>query len=206
MEQAFENGLPNDLQPTTELLDRQVTALTWRGPFSGPRERILRDDSEACIFIGKRSEKAVSNLELGHEDDPVLQADPFIDPDRLGLRLSKRNDKVYVTRYPEVLQELDGELWFSTSMFMDSQFPEELRAATVKRRGEIVAMTINRNSLKAERRSYRSRVLKPESKHSLEKDYTIHSWEPNVKELGRLFRNIADEMEKDRVLATWYSR
>ena len=205
-EQVFENGFSSDFQLTTELSDRQVTALTRRGLFSGPYERILRDDSEARIFIGKKFEKAVLNLELGRGDDPVLQADFFIDPDRLGFRLPKKSDKVYVTRYPEVLQELGSESRLSTSMFADLQFPKELRAATVKRYGKIVAAAINRNNLKTEKRSYRSRVLKPELKHSLEKDYTIYSWEPNAEELERLFRNIADEMEKDRALAAWYDR
>ena len=205
-EQVFENGFSSDFQLTTELSDRQVTALTRRGLFSGPYERILRDGSEARIFIGKKFEKAVLNLELGRGDDPVLQADFFIDPDRLGFRLPKKSDKVYVTRYPEVLQELGSESRLSTSMFADLQFPKELRAATVKRYGKIVAAAINRNNLKTEKRSYRSRVLKPELKHSLEKDYTIYSWEPNAEELERLFRNIADEMEKDRVLAAWYDR
>lgn len=205
-EQVFENGFSSDFQLTTELSDRQVTALTQRGLFSGPYERILRDGSEARIFIGKKFEKAVLNLELGRGDDPVLQADFFIDPDRLGFRLSKKSDKVYVTRYPEVLQELGSESRLSTSMFADLQFSKELRAATVKRYGKIVAAAINRNNLKTEKRSYRSRVLKPELKHSLEKDYTIYSWEPNAEELERLFRNIADEMEKDRALAAWYDR
>lgn len=205
-EQVFENGFSSDFQLTTELSDRQVTALTRRGLFSGPYERILRDGSEARIFIGKKFEKAVLNLELGRGDDPVLQADFFIDPDRLGFRLPKKSDKVYVTRYPEVLQELGSESRLSTSMFADLQFPKELRAATVKRYGKIVAAAINRNNLKTEKRSYRSRVLKPELKHSLEKDYTIYSWEPNAEELERLFRNIADEMEKDRALAAWYDR
>lgn len=205
-EQVFENGFSSDFQLTTELSDRQVTALTRRGLFSGPYERILRDGSEARIFIGKKFEKAVLNLELGRGNDPVLQADFFIDPDRLGFRLPKKSDKVYVTRYPEVLQELGSESRLSTSMFADLQFPKELRAATVKRYGKIVAAAINRNNLKTEKRSYRSRVLKPELKHSLEKDYTIYSWEPNAEELERLFRNIADEMEKDRALAAWYDR
>ena len=205
-EQVFENGFSSDFQLTTELSDRQVTALTRRGLFSGPYERILRDGSEARIFIGKKFEKAVLNLELGRGDDPVLQADFFIDPDRLGFRLPKKSDKVYVTRYPEVLQELGSESRLSTSMFADLQFSKELRAATVKRYGKIVAAAINRNNLKTEKRSYRSRVLKPELKHSLEKDYTIYSWEPNAEELERLFRNIADEMEKDRALAAWYDR
>ena len=205
-EQVFENGFSSDFQLTTELSDRQVTALTRRGLFSGPYERILRDGSEARIFIGKKFEKAVLNLELGRGDDPVLQADFFIDPDRLGFRLPKKSDKVYVTRYPEVLQELGSESRLSTSMFADLQFPKELRAATVKRYGKIVAAAINRNNLKTEKRSYRSRVLKPELKHSLEKDYTIYSWEPNAEELERLFRNIADEIEKDRALAAWYDR
>ena len=205
-EQVFENGFSSDFQLTTELSDRQVTALTRRGLFSGPYERILRDGSEARIFIGKKFEKAVLNLELGRGDDTVLQADFFIDPDRLGFRLPKKSDKVYVTRYPEVLQELGSESRLSTSMFADLQFPKELRAATVKRYGKIVAAAINRNNLKTEKRSYRSRVLKPELKHSLEKDYTIYSWEPNAEELERLFRNIADEMEKDRALAAWYDR
>lgn len=205
-EQVFENGFSSDFQLTTELSDRQVTALTRRGLFSGPYERILRDGCEARIFIGKKFEKAVLNLELGRGDDPVLQADFFIDPDRLGFRLPKKSDKVYVTRYPEVLQELGSESRLSTSMFADLQFPKELRAATVKRYGKIVAAAINRNNLKTEKRSYRSRVLKPELKHSLEKDYTIYSWEPNAEELERLFRNIADEMEKDRALAAWYDR
>ena len=205
-EQVFENGFSSDFQLTTELSDRQVTVLTQRGLFSGPYERILRDGSEARIFIGKKFEKAVLNLELGRGDDPVLQADFFIDPDRLGFRLSKKSDKVYVTRYPEVLQELGSESRLSTSMFADLQFSKELRAATVKRYGKIVAAAINRNNLKTEKRSYRSRVLKPELKHSLEKDYTIYSWEPNAEELERLFRNIADEMEKDRALAAWYDR
>lgn len=205
-EQVFENGFSSDFQLTTELSDRQVTALTRRGLFSGPYERILRDGCEARIFIGKKFEKAVLNLELGRGDDPVLQADCFIDPDRLGFRLPKKSDKVYVTRYPEVLQELGSESRLSTSMFADLQFPKELRAATVKRYGKIVAAAINRNNLKTEKRSYRSRVLKPELKHSLEKDYTIYSWEPNAEELERLFRNIADEMEKDRALAAWYDR
>ena len=205
-EQVFENGFSSDFQLTTELSDRQVTALTRRGLFSGPYERILRDGSEARIFIGKKFEKAVLNLELGRGDDPVLQADFFIDPDRLGFRLPKKSDKVYVTRYPEVLQELGSESRLSTSMFAELEFPKELRAATVKRYGKIVAAAINRNNLKTEKRSYRSRVLKPELKHSLEKDYTIYSWEPNAEELERLFRNIADEMEKDRALAAWYDR
>ena len=205
-EQVFENGFSSDFQLTTELSDRQVTALTRRGLFSGPYERILRDGSEARIFIGKKFEKAVLNLELGRGDDPVLQADCFIDPDRLGFCLPKKSDKVYVTRYPEVLQELGSESRLSTSMFADLQFPKELRAATVKRYGKIVAAAVNRNNLKTEKRSYRSRVLKPELKHSLEKDYTIYSWEPNAEELERLFRNIADEMEKDRALAAWYDR
>ena len=205
-EQVFENGFSSDFQLTTELSDRQVTALTRRGLFSGPNERILRDGSEARIFIGKKFEKAVLNLELGRGDDPVLQADCFIDPDRLGFRLPQKSDKVYVTRYPEVLQELGSESRLSTSMFADLQFSKELRAATVKRYGKIVAAAINRNNLKTEKRSYRSRVLKPELKHSLEKDYTIYSWEPNAEELERLFRNIADEMEKDRALAAWYDR
>lgn len=205
-EQVFENGFSSDFQLTTELSDRQVTALTRRGLFSGPYERILRDGCEARIFIGKKFEKAVLNLELGRGDDPVLQADFFIDPDRLGFRLPKKSDKVYVTRYPEVLQELGSESRLSTSMFADLQFSKELRAATVKRYGKIVAAAINRNNLKTEKRSYRSRVLKPELKHSLEKDYTIYSWEPNAEELERLFRNIADEMEKDRALAAWYDR
>ena len=205
-EQVFENGFSSDFQLTTELSDRQVTALTRRGLFSGPYERILRDGCEARIFIGKKFEKAVLNLELGRGDDPVLQADCFIDPDRLGFRLPKKSDKVYVTRYPEVLQELGSESRLSTSMFADLQFPKELRAATVKRYGKIVAAAVNRNNLKTEKRSYRSRVLKPELKHSLEKDYTIYSWEPNAEELERLFRNIADEMEKDRALAAWYDR
>ena len=205
-EQVFENGFSSDFQLTTELSDRQVTALTRRGLFSGPYERILRDGSEARIFIGKKFEKAVLNLELGRGDDPVLQADFFIDPDRLGFRLPKKSDKVYVTRYPEVLQELGSESRLSTSMFAELAFPKELRAATVKRYGKIVAAAINRNNLKTEKRSYRSRVLKPELKHSLEKDYTIYSWEPNAEELERLFRNIADEMEKDRALAAWYDR
>lgn len=205
-EQVFENGFSSDFQLTTELSDRQVTALTRRGLFSGPYERILRDGSEARIFIGKKFEKAVLNLELGRGDDPVLQADFFIDPDRLGFRLPKKSDKVYVTRYPEVLQELGSESRLSTSMFADLQLSKELRAATVKRYGKIVAAAINRNNLKTEKRSYRSRVLKPELKHSLEKDYTIYSWEPNAEELERLFRNIADEMEKDRALAAWYDR
>ena len=205
-EQVFENGFSSDFQLTTELSDRQVTALTRRGLFSGPYERILRDGCEARIFIGKKFEKAVLNLELGRGDDPVLQADCFIDPDRLGFRLPKKSDKVYVTRYPEVLQELGSESRLSTSMFADLQFPKELRAATVKRYGKIVAAAINRNNLKTEKRSYRSRVLKPELKHSLEKDYTIYSWEPNAEELERLFRNIADAMEKDRALAAWYDR
>lgn len=205
-EQVFENGFSSDFQLTTELSDRQVTALTRRGLFSGPYERILRDGSEARIFIGKKFEKAVLNLELGRGDDPVLQADCFIDPDRLGFCLPKKSDKVYVTRYPEVLQELGSESRLSTSMFADLQFPKELRAATVKRYGKIVAAAVNRNNLKTEKRSYRSRVLKPELKHSLEKDYTIYSWEPNAEELERLFRNIADAMEKDRALAAWYDR
>lgn len=205
-EQVFENGFSSDFELTTELSDRQVTALTRRGLFSGPYERILRDGSEARIFIGKKFEKAVLNLELGRGDDTVLQADFFIDPDRLGFRLPKKSDKVYVTRYPEVLQELGSESRLSTSMFADLQFSKELRAATVKRYGKIVAAAINRNNLKTEKRSYRSRVLKPELKHSLEKDYTIYSWEPNAEELERLFRNIADEMEKDRALAAWYDR
>ena len=205
-EQVFENGFSSDFQLTTELSDRQVTALTRRGLFSGPYERILRGGSEARIFIGKKFEKAVLNLELGRGDDPVLQADFFIDPDRLGFCLPKKSDKVYVTRYPEVLQELGSESRLSTSMFADLQFSKELRAATVKRYGKIVAAAINRNNLKIEKRSYRSRVLKPELKHSLEKDYTIYSWEPNAEELERLFRNIADAMEKDRALAAWYDR
>lgn len=205
-EQVFENGFSSDFQLTTELSDRQVTALTRRGFFSGPYERILRDGSEARIFIGKKFEKAVLNLELGRGDDPVLQADCFIDPDRLGFRLPQKSDKVYVTRYPEVLQELGSESRLSTSLFAELQFPKKLRAATVKRYGKIVAAAINRNNLKTEKRSYRSRVLKPELKHSLEKDYTIYSWEPNAEELERLFRNLADAMEKDRALAAWYDR
>ena len=206
MDKVFENGFSSDFLLTAKLSESRMIALSRSGILSESGMRILRDGIRARFYLGKKFEKAVLNLEFASGENPVLNADCFIDPDRLGFCLPKKSDKVYVTRYPEVLQELGSESRLSTSMFADLQFPKELRAATVKRYGKIVAAAINRNNLKTEKRSYRSRVLKPELKHSLEKDYTIYSWEPNAEELERLFRNIADEMEKDRALAAWYDR
>ena len=168
--------------------------------------RILRDGIRARFYLGKKFEKAVLNLEFASGENPVLNADCFIDPDRLGFKIPQQSEKVYVTRYPEVLKEMGSDARISTALFAELRFPKELGRASAKRYGKLLADAITRNNLEVEKRSYRSHVLKPELKHSLDKDYTVYSWEPQAAALERLFRNIADAMEKDSELAAWFDR
>ena len=205
-EQVFENGFSSDFLLTAKLSESRMIALSRSGILSENGMRILRDGIRARFYLGKKLEKAVLNLEFASGENPVLNVDCFIDPDRLGFHIPQQSKKVYVTRYPEVLKEMGSESRISTSLFADLRFPKELGRASAKRYGKLVADAINRNNLEVEKRSYRSRVLKPELKHSLDKDYTVYSWEPNAAELERLFRNIADAMEKDSELAAWFDR
>ena len=205
-EQVFENGFSSDFLLTAKLSESRMIALSRSGILSENGMRILRDGIRARFYLGKKFEKAVLNLEFASGENPVLNVDCFIDPDRLGFHIPQQSKKVYVTRYPEVLKEMGSESRISTSLFAELRFPKELGRASAKRYGKLVADAINRNNLEVEKRSYRSRVLKPELKHSLDKDYTVYSWEPQAAELERLFRNIADAMEKDSELAAWFDR
>ncbi|WP_449148916.1 zinc-ribbon domain-containing protein [Stomatobaculum sp.] len=205
-DKVFENGFSSDFLLTAKLSESRMIALSRSGILSESGMRILRDGIRARFYLGKKLEKAVLNLEFASGENPVLNVDCFIDPDRLGFHIPQQSKKVYVTRYPEVLKEMGSESRISTSLFADLRFPKELGRASAKRYGKLVADAINRNNLEVEKRSYRSRVLKPELKHSLDKDYTVYSWEPNAAELERLFRNIADAMEKDSELAAWFDR
>ena len=205
-EQVFENGFSSDFLLTAKLSERRMIAISRSGILSESGMRILRDGIRARFYLGKKFEKAVLNLEFASGENPVLNADCFIDPDRLGFKIPQQSEKVYVTRYPEVLKEMGSDARISTSLFAELRFPKELGRASAKRYGKLVADAITRNNLEVEKRSYRSRVLKPELKHSLDKDYTVYSWEPQAAELERLFRNIADAMEKDSELAAWFDR
>lgn len=205
-EQVFENGFSSDFLLTAKLSESRMIALSRSGILSESGMRILRDGIRARFYLGKKFEKAVLNLEFASGENPVLNADCFIDPDRLGFKIPQQSEKVYVTRYPEVLKEMGSDARISTSLFAELRFPKELGRASAKRYGKLLADAITRNNLEVEKRSYRSRVLKPELKHSLDKDYTVYSWEPNAAELERLFRNIADAMEKDSELAAWFDR
>ena len=206
MDKVFENGFSSDFLLTAKLSESRMIALSRSGILSENGMRILRDGIRARFYLGKKFEKAVLNLEFASGENPVLNVDCFIDPDRLGFHIPQQSKKVYVTRYPEVLKEMGSESRISTSLFAELRFPKELGRASAKRYGKLVADAINRNNLEVEKRSYRSRVLKPELKHSLDKDYTVYSWEPQAAELERLFRNIADAMEKDSELAAWFDR
>lgn len=206
MDKVFENGFSSDFLLTAKLSESRMIALSRSGILSENGMRILRDGIRARFYLGKKLEKAVLNLEFASGENPVLNVDCFIDPDRLGFHIPQQSKKVYVTRYPEVLKEMGSESRISTSLFAELRFPKELGRASAKRYGKLVADAINRNNLEVEKRSYRSRVLKPELKHSLDKDYTVYSWEPQAAELERLFRNIADAMEKDSELAAWFDR
>ena len=205
-EQVFENGFSSDFLLTAKLSESRMIALSRSGILSENGMRILRDGIRARFYLGKKLEKAVLNLEFASGENPVLNVDCFIDPDRLGFHIPQQSKKVYVTRYPEVLKEMGSESRISTSLFADLRFPKELGRASAKRYGKLLADAITRNNLEVEKRSYRSHVLKPELKHSLDKDYTVYSWEPQAAELERLFRNIADAMEKDSELAAWFDR
>lgn len=205
-EQVFENGFSSDFLLTAKLSESRMIALSRSGILSESGMRILRDGIRARFYLGKKFEKAVINLEFASGENPVLNADCFIDPDRLGFKIPQQSEKVYVTRYPEVLKEMGSDARISTSLFAELRFPKELGRASAKRYGKLLADAITRNNLEVEKRSYRSHVLKPELKHSLDKDYTVYSWEPNAAELERLFRNIADAMEKDSELAAWFDR
>ena len=206
MDKVFENGFSSDFLLTAKLSESRMIALSRSGILSENGMRILRDGIRARFYLGKKFEKAVLNLEFASGENPVLNVDCFIDPDRLGFHIPQQSKKVYVTRYPEVLKEMGSDARISTSLFAELRFPKELGRASAKRYGKLVADAINRNNLEVEKRSYRSRVLKPELKHSLDKDYTVYSWEPQAAELERLFRNIADAMEKDSELAAWFDR
>lgn len=205
-EQVFENGFSSDFLLTAKLSESRMIALSRSGILSESGMRILRDGIRARFYLGKKFEKAVLNLEFASGENPVLNADCFIDPDRLGFKIPQQSEKVYVTRYPEVLKEMGSDARISTSLFAELRFPKELGRASAKRYGKLLSDAITRNNLEVEKRSYRSRVLKPELKHSFDKDYTVYSWEPNAAELERLFRNIADAMEKDSELAAWFDR
>ena len=205
-EQVFENGFSSDFLLTAKLSESRMIALSRSGILSESGMRILRDGIRARFYLGKKFEKAVLNLEFASGENPVLNADCFIDPDRLGFKIPQQSEKVYVTRYPEVLKEMGSDARISTSLFAELCFPKELGRASAKRYGKLLADAITRNNLEVEKRSYRSHVLKPELKHSLDKDYTVYSWEPQAAELERLFRNIADAMEKDSELAAWFDR
>jgi hypothetical protein len=205
-EQVFENGFSSDFLLTAKLSESRMIALSRSGILSESGMRILRDGIRARFYLGKKFEKAVLNLEFASGENPVLNADCFIDPDRLGFKIPQQSEKVYVTRYPEVLKEMGSDARISTSLFAELRFPKELGRASAKRYGKLLADAITRNNLDVEKRSYRSHVLKPELKHSLDKDYTVYSWEPQAAELERLFRNIADAMEKDSELAAWFDR
>lgn len=205
-EQVFENGFSSDFLLTAKLSESRMIALSRSGILSESGMRILRDGIRARFYLGKKLEKAVLNLEFASGENPVLNVDCFIDPDRLGFHIPQQSKKVYVTRYPEVLKEMGSESRISTSLFAELRFPKELGRASAKRYGKLLADAITRNNLEVEKRSYRSHVLKPELKHSLDKDYTVYSWEPQAAELERLFRNIADAMEKDSELAAWFDR
>ena len=205
-EQVFENGFSSDFLLTAKLSESRKIALSRSGILSESGMRILRDGIRARFYLGKKFEKAVLNLEFASGENPVLNADCFIDPDRLGFKIPQQSEKVYVTRYPEVLKEMGSDARISTSLFAELRFPKELGRASAKRYGKLLADAITRNNLEVEKRSYRSHVLKPELKHSLDKDYTVYSWEPQAAELERLFRNIADAMEKDSELAAWFDR
>lgn len=205
-EQVFENGFSSDFLLTAKLSESRMIALSRSGILSESGMRILRDGIRARFYLGKKFEKAVLNLEFASGENPVLNADCFIDPNRLGFKIPQQSEKVYVTRYPEVLKEMGSDARISTSLFAELRFPKELGRASAKRYGKLLADAITRNNLEVEKRSYRSHVLKPELKHSLDKDYTVYSWEPQAAELERLFRNIADAMEKDSELAAWFDR
>ena len=205
-DKVFENGFSSDFLLTAKLSESRVIALSRSGILSESGIRILRDGIRARFYLGKKFEKAVLNLEFASGENPVLNADCFIDPDRLGFKIPQQSEKVYVTRYPEVLKEMGSDARISTSLFAELRFPKELGRASAKRYGKLLADAITRNNLEVEKRSYRSHVLKPELKHSLDKDYTVYSWEPQAAELERLFRNIADAMEKDSELAAWFDR
>lgn len=205
-EQVFENGFSSDFLLTAKLSESRMIALSRSGILSESGMRILRDGIRARFYLGKKFEKAVLNLEFASGENPVLNADCFIDPDRLGFKIPQQSEKVYVTRYPEVLKEMGSDARISTSLFAELRFPKELGRASAKRYGKLLADAITRNNLEVGKRSYRSHVLKPELKHSLDKDYTVYSWEPQAAELERLFRNIADAMEKDSELAAWFDR
>ena len=205
-EQVFENGFSSDFLLTAKLSESRMIALSRSGILSESGMRILRDGIRARFYLGKKFEKAVLNLEFASGENAVLNADCFIDPDRLGFKIPQQSEKVYVTRYPEVLKEMGSDARISTSLFAELRFPKELGRASAKRYGKLLADAITRNNLEVEKRSYRSHVLKPELKHSLDKDYTVYSWEPQAAELERLFRNIADAMEKDSELAAWFDR
>lgn len=206
MDKVFENGFSSDFLLTAKLSESRMIALSRSGILSESGMRILRDGIRARFYLGKKFEKAVLNLEFASGENPVLNADCFIDPDRLGFKIPQQSEKVYVTRYPEVLKEMGSDARISTSLFAELRFPKELGRASAKRYGKLLADAITRNNLDVEKRSYRSHVLKPELKHSLDKDYTVYSWEPQAAELERLFRNIADAMEKDSELAAWFDR
>ncbi len=206
MEKVFENGFSSDFLLTAKLSESRMIALSRSGILSESGMRILRDGIRARFYLGKKLEKAVLNLEFASGEDPVLNVDCFIDSERLGFHIPQESEKVYVTRYPEVLREMGSESRISTALFAELRFPKELGRASAKRYGKLLAGAVNRNNLKVEKRSYRSRVLKPELKHSLDKDYTVYSFEPNAAELERLFRNLADAMEKDSELAAWFDR
>lgn len=205
-EQVFENGFSSDFLLTAKLSESRMIALSRSGILSESGMRILRDGIRARFYLGKKFEKAVLNLEFASGENPVLNADCFIDPNRLGFKIPQQSEKVYVTRYPEVLKEMGSDARISTALFAELRFPKELGRASAKRYGKLLADAITRNNLEVEKRSYRSHVLKPELKHSLDKDYTVYSWEPQAAELERLFRNIADAMEKDSELAAWFDR
>ncbi len=205
-EQVFENGFSSDFLLTAKLSESRMIALSRSGILSESGMRILRDGIRARFYLGKKFEKAVLNLEFASGENPVLNADCFIDPDRLGFKIPQQSEKVYVTRYPEVLKEMGSDARISTALFAELRFPKELGRASAKRYGKLLADAITRNNLEVEKRSYRSHVLKPGLKHSLDKDYTVYSWEPQAAELERLFRNIADAMEKDSELAAWFDR
>ncbi len=206
MEKVFENGFSSDFLLTAKLSESRMIALSRSGILSESGMRILRDGIRARFYLGKKLEKAVLNLEFASGENPVLNVDCFIDSERLGFHIPQESEKVYVTRYPEVLREMGSESRISTALFAELRFPKELGRASAKRYGKLLAGAVNRNNLKVEKRSYRSRVLKPELKHSLDKDYTVYSFEPNAAELERLFRNLADAMEKDSELAAWFDR
>ena len=206
MDKVFENGFSSDFLLTAKLSESRMIALSRSGILSESGMRILRDGIRARFYLGKKFEKAVLNLEFASGENPVLNADCFIDPNRLGFKIPQQSEKVYVTRYPEVLKEMGSDARISTSLFAELRFPKELGRLLRSVTENSWRMQLPATIWRSKKRSYRSHVLKPELKHSLDKDYTVYSWEPQAAELERLFRNIADAMEKDSELAAWFDR